>query len=151
MTDLSFDVDLSWAAAGREGAGHISGGDVELEWSVPATMGGRGAGSNLEELLVAAVAACYSATLAGVLRRAGLPHTQLRVAATGTVAGYPERARFARLVVSPTVAGGDLNRTTEYLHAAEQAHDRCFIGGTLAPHVDYRVGSVRVEPAAVAA
>jgi peroxiredoxin-like protein len=151
MRELRFDVDLSWVGSGRSGAGRISGEDVELEYSVPASMGGRGAGTNPEELLVCAVGSCYSATLLGVLRRAGLPADEVRVAAQGTVTGYPEQARFARLRVSPTVAGGDPARADEYRHAAETAHARCFVGHTLAGDVDYQLGSVAVEPAGVAA
>ena len=151
MTELRFDVELSWTGGGREGAGRIVGDDVALDWSVPAAMGGRGSGTNPEELLVCAVASCYSATLLGVLRRSGLAADEVRVAATGAVDGYPGHARFARLTVSPTIVGGDPERAAEYERGAETAHDRCFIGHTLAEHVDYRVGAVAVEPAGVPA
>ncbi|HEU5362434.1 MAG TPA: OsmC family protein [Gaiellaceae bacterium] len=151
MAELPFAVQLEWAGSGGEGAGRIVTDDLELEYSVPASMGGRGVGSNPEELLVCAVGACYSATLNGVLRRAGLPASGVRVAATATVSGYPEHARFAQLTVSPTIIGGDASRSVEYDHAARAAHDRCFIGRTIAGAVDYRLGTVTVAPALVAA
>lgn len=151
MSELEFSVGLSWSGTGREGAGHICGEDIEVDWSVPAGMGGRGEGTNPEELLVSAVASCFSATLLGVLRRAGLPVTGLRTAATGAVTGYPIRARFASLVVSPTIVGADSERTEEYASAAQAARDRCFIGHTLRPEIEYRVGSVALEPAEVPA
>ena len=151
MAELPFEVELEWSGGGREGAGTIVTDDLELEYSVPASMGGRGVGSNPEELLVCAVGACYSATLFGVLRRAGLPATAVRIAATGTVSNYPERARFARLTVSPTIVGGDPSRRVEYAQSAEAAHARCFIGRTISGTVDYQVGVVTVEPAEVAA
>lgn len=149
--ELRFPVELSWSGAGRDGAGRISGQDVELEYSVPASMGGRGEGTNPEELLVCAVGSCYSATLLGMLRKSGLPAARVDVAATGVVSGYPERPRFARLNVSPTIVAGDPARADEYEHAAELAHRRCFIGRTLVGTVDYRVGRVAVEPARVTA
>lgn len=151
MSELRFDVELSWSGSGRDGTGRISGGDSEIEWSVPASMGGAGSGTNPEELLVSAVGSCYSATLAGVLRRAGLPLSEVRTTARGFVEGYPGRARFARIVVSPTIHGGDPARADEYRHAAEEAHDRCFIGRTLGPGVGYHVGTVAVEQAVVPA
>ena len=101
-------------------------------------MGGRGVGTNPEELLVCAVSSCFTATLFGVLRRAQLPVDSLAVAASGTVTGFPGHARFARIVVSPTILGGDVERHAEYETAAEIAHDRCFIGRTLAPEVALR-------------
>lgn len=145
MNDLHFEVELAWSGAGREGAGEIRTDDLTMELSGPAGMGGRGVGTNPEELLVSAVSSCYTATLFGVLRRARLPVQSLQVAATGTVTGYPGHARFARLVVSPTIVGAEIERRSEYERAAMEAHDRCFIGHTLSPEVSYEVGSVRLS------
>jgi peroxiredoxin-like protein len=152
MSDLSFDVELMWSETGGKGTGEIQTNDLVLELSGPGSMGGRGVGTNPEELLVCAVSSCFTATLFGVLRRAQLPADSLTVAATGTVTGFPGHARFEGIVVSPTILGGDVERHQEYEAAAGIAHDRCFIGRTLAPEVAYEVGSVRVrEDAALAA
>ena len=145
MRDLSFDVELTWSATGRQGAGQIQTDDLALELSGPESMGGRGTGTNPEELLVCAVSSCYTATLFAVLRRAQLPVDSLAVAASGTVTGFPADTRFARIVVTPTIVGGDSARQSEYDAAASLAHDRCFIGHTLAPDVAYEVGSVQVQ------
>ena len=150
MHQLSFQVELEWAGNGREGIGRIVTDDLELELSTPASMGGRGVGTNPEELLVSAVASCYSATLFGVLARAGLPATSLTVDARGVVSGFPGRARFERIVVSPMIVDGDPARVHDYEQAAADAHDRCFIGRTLASNVDYQVGWVAVVPAEAA-
>lgn len=151
MHELPFQVELEWSGSGREGAGRIVTDDLELELSTPESMGGRGRGTNPEELLVCAVASCFSATLFGVLRRAGLPATSLSVDARGIVSGYPGRARFERIAVSPTIVDGDQARVHDYEQAAADAHDRCFIGRTLAGDVDYRVGWVAIAPAKAAA
>lgn len=151
MHELPFQVELEWSGRGREGAGRIVTDDLELELSTPAGMGGRGVGTNPEELLVSAVASCFTATLFGVLRRAGLPAASLAVDARGIVSDYPEAARFDRIVVSPTVAGGDPERVHEYEQAASDARDRCFIGHTLSSDVRYDVGPVAVAPAEAAA
>src|SRR5205085_4490688 len=100
MRDLSFDVELSWSATGRQGAGQIQTDDLALDLSGPKSMGGRGVGTNPEELLVCAVASCYTATLFAVLHRAKLPVESLAVGASGTVSGFPAATRFARIVVS---------------------------------------------------
>jgi peroxiredoxin-like protein len=147
MSDLEFDVQVGWSGTGREGLGTIDTDHLVLELSTPASMGGRGVGTNPEELLVSAVAACYTATLFGVLRRARLPVSSLAATASGTVTGFPGRARFERIAISPTIVGGDTRRRGEYEDAANLAHDRCFIGATLAPEVAYEVGSVQIlEP-----
>ena len=151
MSELSFQVELEWSGRGRDGAGRILTDDLELELSTPAAMGGRGIGTNPEELLVSAVASCYAATLFGVLGRKGLPAGSVTVDARGSVTGYPGKSRFERIVVSPTIVDGDPGRVHDYERAAAEAHDRCFIGGTIAGAVDYRVGWVAVTPAEVPA
>ena len=148
MSDLSFGVELRWSGAAREGAGEIHTDDLVLELSAPESMGGRGIGTNPEELLVCAVSSCYAATLFAVLRRAQLPVDSLAVGAIGTVTGFPGHTRFARIVVSPTVVGGDVARHGEYEAAAAVAHERCFIGRSLAREVAYEVGCVRVRDGA---
>lgn len=145
MSDLDFELQLSWSGTGREGVGRIDTDDLVLELSAPESMGGQGVGTNPEELLVSAVSSCYTAALSGVLRRARLPVRSLAVKATGTVTGFPASARFARIVVTPTVLGGDPARQDEYEAAADAAHDRCFIGRTLTPDVAYEVGAIEVR------
>jgi peroxiredoxin-like protein len=145
VNDLHFQIELRWSGTGRDGAGEIVTDDLTLEFSAPQTMGGRGVGTNPEELLVSAVSSCYTATLFAVLDRAKLPVDALAVAARGTLTGAPGCTRFAGIVVSPTVLGGDLARQPEYEAAARLAHDRCFIGRTLAPEVSYEVESVAVR------
>jgi peroxiredoxin-like protein len=142
-----FEVLLNWSGTGRQGAGRIDTQDLVLELSAPASMGGRGIGTNPEELLVSAVAACYTATLSGVLERTGLPLRSLTVAATGTVTGFPRATRFERITVCPTIVGGDARRRGDYEDAASSAHDRCFIGRTLAADVAYDVGPVQIKEA----
>ena len=145
MGDLSFDVGLRWWGTGREGAGEVQADGAALELSAPRSMGGRGVGSDPEELLVCAVSSCYTATLFAVLHRGRLPVDSVAVAARGTVSGFPDQARFASIVVSPTILGGATERQEEYQAAAELAHERCFIGRSLAPEVRYEVGSVTVQ------
>jgi peroxiredoxin-like protein len=145
MSDLSFDVELSWSQTGGHGAGALQTNDLTLEISGPGSMGGLGVGASPEDLLVSAVSSCYVATFFGVLRGARLPVDSLAVSATGTVTGFPGHVRFARIVVNPTVLGGDSSRREEYEAAASAAHDRCFIGRALAPEVAYEVGSLQMR------
>ncbi|MGH2951399.1 MAG: FAD-dependent monooxygenase [Solirubrobacterales bacterium] len=63
MRDLSFDIELRWTGTGGDGIGEIRTEDLVFDLSAPKSMGGRGVGTNPEELLVSAVSSCYSATL----------------------------------------------------------------------------------------
>jgi peroxiredoxin-like protein len=147
MRELPSQVELEWSGSGRDGAGRIVTDDLQLKLSAPASMGGRGVGANPEELLVCGVASCHAGTLVGALRRTGLPAASVSIDARGTVSGCSGRARSERIVVSPTIIEGDPDRVHEYERAASDAHDRCFIGRTIARNIDYQVGWVAVAPA----
>jgi len=56
MPDLNFAVELLWAGTGRDGVGEIQTDELTIDLSAPGAMGGRGVGTNPEELLVSAVA-----------------------------------------------------------------------------------------------
>ena len=142
--DLDFTVRSSWSGTGRSGLGTIASGGQSITYSVPAAMGGQGTGTSPEELLVAAVSACFSGTLTRILHARGLPVARLDLTAHGVVSGYPAETRFARIVVQPSISGGDPSRLGEYEEAAQTARRRCFIGGTLKESVDYAVGEVSV-------
>jgi peroxiredoxin-like protein len=145
MDNLSFDVQLTWSGTGREGLGEFAVNGLAVTLSEPESMGGRGIGTNPEELLVCAVSSCYAATLFAVLRRVRLPVDSVAVAARGTVTGFPRHKRFESILVSPTILGGAAERQEEYEAAAIFAHESCFIGRSLAPDVDYKVASVIVQ------
>jgi Ohr subfamily peroxiredoxin len=54
---------------GRDGHGHTSDSDLELNLRVPKEMGGAGGGTNPEELFAVGYAACFESALATVARR----------------------------------------------------------------------------------
>lgn len=145
MSTLSFDVELRWTCDEEGGIGEIRTDNQVFDVSAPEAMGGRGIGTNPEELLVSAVSSCYTSTLFAVLQNARLPVDSLKVAAGGTVSDFPSHARFEKLIVSPTIEGGDPGRRSEYETAALRAHARCLIGRALGPGVTYALGPILVK------
>jgi peroxiredoxin-like protein len=143
--DLAFKIQAEWSGLGREGEGTLHLGDHAVRYSGPANMGGKGVGASPEDLLLAAVTACYSGTLMHVLRQAELPADSVAIETDGTVEGFPGQAVFSAIVVNPTIRGGDARRTDAYLEAAERARQHCFIGRTVRDYLDYRVGTVTVS------
>ena len=146
MADLFFHTDIAWTGVGAAGQGRVEIGGDSVRYSAPAGMGGKGVGTSPEELLLAAVATCYSSTLFGVLARSGLPVQAVGVRVEGIVTGYPLNAKFATLRVNSKISGGNSERGAEYKEKAEHARNRCFIGKTIAGNVEYLVGDVQVLP-----
>ena len=142
MADLVFSTRLSWSG-GRSSAGVVEAGGQNLQFSVPASMGGRGVGTNPEELLTGAVGSCYTATLAAILDSRRLPASSIDVHVNTLVADHPgPNARVAKITVNPTFVGAEGSREQNYETAARTARERCFIGKHLAPQVSYKVGEV---------
>ncbi len=145
MADLTFGAELRWSGRGTDGQGFVTLGEQSALYSAPASMGGKGVGTSPEQLLIAAVSACYSGTLFGLLTKAQLPVREVAIRSEGIVTGYPLLGKFAVLRVHPTIEGGDPERLADYRQEAERARDRCFIGKTIRGNVEYEVGEVSVK------
>lgn len=150
MGELTFESKVTWTGRERAGAGMLTTGGQEMVFSAPSSMGGRGVGTSPEELLISAVASCYSGTLFHLLARDRLPAEKVSVRVTGTVSNYPgPGARFSKVVVRPTIHAGEPERTQAYRACARTAHDHCFIGKALRSDIRYEVGEVTVVPASL--
>lgn len=95
-------------------------------------------GSNPEELLAAAHAACLSMALAAGLERAGKPATRVATEASCTVEKVGEAFKITRmrLVVRATVPGMD---QAGFAQAAEDAKNGCPVSGALKGNVAFEL------------
>ncbi len=146
MTDLRFEVETRWSGSGGEAVGSVLTGGQVVAWSVPASMNGRGEGTSPEELLAAAVATCFTATLGALLSQLVLPWQRITVGMEETVSGQGgQDRRISRLRVTPTLEGADPTQVEAYQRTAQLARRRCFVGRHLSPEVSYEVGDVRLS------
>ncbi len=95
-------------------------------------------GSNPEELLAAAHAACYSMALSAGLERAGKAPTRVATEAACTVEKVGEGFKITkmRLVVRGKVPGMD---EAAFLAAAEVTKDGCIVSGALKGNVAFEL------------
>lgn len=150
MAELSYKVSAAWTGSGKSGEGTLVVGDRTVPYSVPANMGGKGKGASPETLLISAVTACYSGTLYYFLLKRHLPVASVEITTEGFVADYPEKPRYSRIIVNPTIVGGEAARRDDYVETARSARDHCFIGQTVAAGgLSYEVGIVKVQASAV--
>ncbi len=143
--DLTFHVRADWNGVGKEGEGKMQAGGQDIAYSAPASMGGKGVGTNPEELLLSGVTACYSGTLMRILSRQGLPGSAVTIDTEGLITDYPGHAVFSGITVNPTIVGGDPSRLQDYEAAAESAREQCFIGRVVRDYLRYAVGKVMVQ------
>jgi osmotically inducible protein OsmC len=95
-------------------------------------------GSNPEELLAAANAACYSMALSGALERNGTPPTRVETKASCTMEKVGEQFAITsmRLDVSATVPGVD---DATFQKLAEQMKEGCIVSRALKGNVKYEL------------
>lgn len=126
MTSLHHTARASWSGDLRGGNGQMtadSGAFSEVLYSFSTRFENQ-PGSNPEELIAAAHAACYSMAFAGVLARAGYNPEQISTEATCTVESKPEggfRISRMRLVTRGRVSGIDAETFKELARQGEQS------------------------------
>lgn len=133
MADILRSADAVWNGALREGNGSIdsqSGVISHTPYSF-ATRFEQAPGTNPEELIAAAHAACYSMALAATLGRAGHQPQQIRTHATATLAPQqPSGFRITkmRLETTGTVPGID---DQTFKQVAQDAEKTCPVSNAL--------------------
>jgi peroxiredoxin-like protein len=127
MAELhEYPVTVAWTG-GRNGTGHVTAErtDTTNALSVPPEFQGPGEGTNPEELLTSAIAACYSITygiIAGVQR---LPFEGIETSATGAVEQNGANFTYKTITLRPTIrltAGADeatVRKAEELSHKAD--------------------------------
>jgi osmotically inducible protein OsmC len=128
-----------WEGGLRGGKGTFKAGTGAFGGNY--TFGSRfeeGPGTNPEELIAAAHAACLSMALSGGLERAGKPATRIETKASCTVEKLAEGFRITRmkLVVRAKVPGLD---QAGFAAAAEAAKDGCPVSNALKGNVAFEL------------
>jgi osmotically inducible protein OsmC len=124
-------VNAVWHGKLKDGRGEFAAGSGAFKGAYTfATRFEGKAGTNPEDLLAAAHAACFSMALASGLEKAGTPATRVATTAQCTmdmVSGVPTVTKM-RLEVRGAVAGLDQARFTK---AAEDAKQNCPVSRAL--------------------
>ena len=128
-----------WKGGLKNGSGKVTVGKgiFEGSYSFPSRFED-GAGTNPEELIAAAHAACLSMALSAGLERAGTPAERVttRAAATLEKVGEAFRVTKMRLEVRGRVPGLD---AAAFKEAAEKAKDGCPISNALKGNVAFEL------------
>ena len=128
-------ASATWEGGLRTGRGHFAAGSesFEGEYSFTTRFEG-GAGTNPEELIAAAHAACYSMALSAGLEAGGTPPTRVSTTARCSVEKVGDGFKITkmRLETRAEVPGLDQAR---FAKAAEAAREGCPVSGALKGNV----------------
>lgn len=132
-----YEVRLAGGPAGH--ASLTSDGVPDLRTEAPADFDGPGDAWSPEQLLLAAVEACFLLTFRAVAKASGIEFTSLAIEGEGVVDRSDGRMRFTEIVLRPRLAlpaGIDATRVRRALEKAEHA---CLVSASLST-------PVRLEP-----
>ncbi|MBW3572750.1 MAG: OsmC family peroxiredoxin [Gemmatimonadetes bacterium] len=125
-------ASATWEGGLRGGTGSFRGesGVIDAKYTVGSRFADEG-GTNPEELLAAAEAACFSMALAGALERAGTPATRVHTDAACTVEKVEDGFKITtmRLNVRAQVPGVD---DATFQKAARETKTTCPVSKALA-------------------
>ena len=128
-------ASATWNGVLKSGDGYFEAGSGAFkgEYSFPTRFGSQ-AGTNPEELIAAAHAACFSMALAANLEKAGIPPTQISTTAKCTLEVTDAGPRIAtmQLTVRGRVPGADQDA---FQKAAHDAKNGCPVSGALKGNV----------------
>ena len=131
------NANAVWEGGLRNGRGHFKAGSglFEGDYSFPTRFEGA-RGTNPEELLAAAHAACLSMALSAGLEKAGTPPTRISTKASCTIEKMGEGFKITRvrLEVRGKVPGVDQQG---FAQAAEAAKKGCPVSGALQGNVQF--------------
>ncbi len=128
-----------WEGGLRQGRGHFTAGSKSFEADYSFRTRFEGAkGTNPEELIAAAHAACFSMALAAGLEGAGTPATRISTTARCTVEKVGEGFKITtmRLETRGEVPGID---QAGFARAAEGAKEGCPVSGALKGNVQFEL------------
>ena len=138
-----FSVNSVWT--GNSNAdGVITAGDRTIAYGLPVTFEGKPGRSNPEEMLLGAVASCYSITLAVIAERRRLPMIRIDVEMHGEVVRLPDKTlKFTTIRIVPTVTleNAQEAQRTAAMDAAMRAENYCIISNAVRGNVE-----ITVEP-----
>lgn len=135
-----FTLESAWTGD-SDGSGMLAMEDRYWEYGRPTQLGGEDGRSNPEEMLLGAVASCYSITLAGLAERKGLVLSRLLVRAEGDVVRQPDRSlKFSAIRLHPEITlEEDESAAAEADRLAHRAEAYCLVSNALRGNVHITV------------
>ncbi|HZT41022.1 MAG TPA: OsmC family protein [Chthonomonadaceae bacterium] len=137
-----FRVNSAWTGY-SDGDGTLTAEDGrKLDYGRPPEMGGAPGRTNPEEMLLGAVASCYSMTLAILAERRRLPVTRIDVAAEAEVIQEPGGTlKYTAIHLHPriTLTGDDEAQKKAVLDFAQKAEVYCVISRAVRGNVEITV------------
>ncbi|ARJ50011.1 SACOL1771 family peroxiredoxin [Staphylococcus lutrae] len=142
MLQHQFPAHVIWHG-GRNEVGQLRGNVINQEVSIPSSLGGRGTGTNPDELLVSAAASCMTISLAATLERAHLTALKIHMHSYGHAQFDQHRFTMTRIVHQPHIYVANASQYTQLEKRLPKliqiAHQNCMVSHSLRGNVDIEI------------
>ncbi len=121
----------AWWTSGRTGLAQNQTSPNAIHFTAPTEFGGLEGRWTPEELLLAAVAGCYTTTLRAIAGGAQFDFTDLQVEASGTVRKAESGYSFSQIIVRPNLKIGSAEERERALDLLKRAEKLCLVSRAL--------------------
>ncbi|MDR7071406.1 OsmC family protein [Fictibacillus barbaricus] len=137
MAEHVFHLKAHWPG-GRNDSGIIETKNLQTKVSIPPEMDGPGIGTNPDEMLLGAAAACYIITLAAMIERSKIETVDLTMESVGIVDVTDGVITYKKIIHNPVVTIKQENKKTKSLlqKLALKAEKSCMISRALKGNVE---------------
>jgi peroxiredoxin-like protein len=117
----------AWWTSGRTGLAKSDSAPNAIHFTAPTEFGGLEGRWTPEELLLAALAGCYTTTLRAIAGSAQFSFTDLQVEACGTVRKADSGYSFTQIVIRPNLKIGSEQESGRALDLLKRAEQLCLV------------------------
>jgi len=139
----------AWWTSGRTGLAKSDSAPNAIHFTAPTEFGGLEGRWTPEELLLAALAGCYTTTLRAIAGTAQFDFTDLQVEASGMVRKTDSGWNFAQIVVRPNLKITSAEERERALELLKRAEKLCLISRALGTTLKFEPQLEIVKPASV--
>jgi len=127
----------AWWTSGRTGIAKSDSAPNAIHFTAPTEFGGMEGRWTPEELLLAAVAGCYTTTMRALAAQANFNFTDLHVEASGTVRKAQSGYTFAEIVLRPNLKIASAEDREQALALLMRAEKLCLVSRALGTTVKF--------------
>src|SRR5690349_7068335 len=140
----------AWWTSGRTGLAKSDSAPNAIHFTAPTEFGGLEGRWTPEELLLAAIAGCYTTTVRAIAGGAQFDFTDLQVEASGTVRKAESGYSFTQIVLRPNLKIGSSEERDRALELLKRAEKLCLVSRALGTTLKFEPQLEITKPAPVA-
>jgi peroxiredoxin-like protein len=140
----------AWWTSGRTGLAKSDSAPNAIHFTAPTEFGGLEGRWTPEELLLAAIAGCYTTTVRAIAGGAQFDFTDLQVEASGTVRKAESGYTFAQITLRPNLKIASSEERDKALELLKRAEKLCLVSRAMGTTLKFEPQLEIAKPASIA-